>query len=301
VPVFITRTEANELAVKIVTERADPDFGWVPDEDKSLWLKEPAARSLQDVLASHLAVAPLERGEYVVIPVTGGAPDLRAHNPTSVAEALMRVLAEPDLLEHIAAGDLSARLVEAIHGAIRLSEMRTAVSDLRELLESGEAREEVYQQWCEEHSWAFGNAYVIRDDIHTISSGDRLDLLLPRVFSGYRDIVELKRPDVTVVGWDSARKHYYFTAEVSKAIGQCHRYLDVLHEEAMHGLRDHPEIIAYHPRATIVIGRSHDWKPLRVRALHGLNSRMVGITVMTYDQLLAQGERLLDMLDEPDR
>ena len=34
----------------------------------------------------------------------------------------------------------------------------------------------------------------------------------------------------------------------------------------------------------------------RLKALHGLNRRLAGVTVMTYDQLLAQGERLIDML-----
>ena len=75
-----------------------------------------------------------------------------------------------------------------------------------------------------------------------------------------------------------------------------HRYLDILHEEAATGLRDHPEIVAYHPRATVVIGRSNACEPDQRRALQGLNSRLSGITVMTFDQLLAQGERLIEML-----
>ncbi len=113
----------------------------------------------------------------------------------------------------------------------------------------------------------------MRDEVREISPGDHLDVLLPTVISGYRDIVELKRPDMEVLHYDSRHRNFYFSAEVSKAIGQCHRYLDVLHEVAATGLRDHPEIVAYHPRGIIVIGRS-----------------------MTYDQLLAQGERLLEML-----
>jgi len=128
------------------------------------------------------------------------------------------------------------------------------------------------------------------------SPGDHLDLLLPTVISGYRDIVELKRPDMTVLYYDEQHNNYYFSADVSKAIGQCHRYLDILHEVAAKGLLDHPEIVAYHPRAIIVIGRSARWKTEQLRALHGLNSRLAGLTVMTYDQLLAQGERLIEML-----
>ena len=79
------------------------------------------------------------------------------------------------------------------------------------------------------------------------------------VISGYRDIVELKRPDMRVLLYDEDHRNFYFSADVSRAIGQCHRYLDVLHEVAAQGLLDHPEIVAYHPRRIIVIGRSARW------------------------------------------
>jgi hypothetical protein len=174
--------------------------------------------------------------------------------------------------------------------------MRSAVSKLRQLLDAGEVEEAVYQKWCSDHTWAFGNAYVMRDEVREISPGDHLDILLPTVISGHRDIVELKRPDMRVLLLDETHKNYYFSSEVSRAMGQCHRYLDVLHEVAAKGLRDHPEIVAYHPRAIIVIGRSHDWTLEMLRALHGLNQRLSGISVMTYDQLLAQGERLIEMV-----
>lgn len=80
-------------------------------------------------------------------------------------------------------------------------------------------------------------------------------------------------------------------------ISQCRRYLDILHQAARDGLLDHKEVVAYHPRATIVIGRSDQWTDEQQRALHGLNRRMHGISVMTYDHLLAQGERLIDMMN----
>jgi hypothetical protein len=119
------------------------------------------------------------------------------------------------------------------------------------------------------------------------------------VIAGYRDIVELKRPSVDVLRWDEKHGNYYFSSLVSQAIGQCHRYLDVLHEVAAKGLRDNPEVVAYHPRATIVIGRSKGWPEDKLRALHGLNRRLSGVNIMTYDHLLAQGERLLDVVGAP--
>ncbi|MNI68496.1 hypothetical protein D3C73_1241960 [compost metagenome] len=137
---------------------------------------------------------------------------------------------------------------------------------------------------------------MVRDEVRAISTGDNLDLLLPNVIAGYRDIVELKRPDKEVLLYDATHKNYYFSADVSRAIGQCHRYLDILHQAAKDGLLDHKEVVAYHPRATVVIGRSHGWTDEQQRALHGLNRRLHGISVMTYDHLLAQGERLVEMM-----
>lgn len=300
VPFYVPRSHGHELAVKIQSYRkGDPPNDWVLIEDKSVSLNEPAARLLLRGLREHLTVAKDgSDGNYILIRVAEGTAQLGEHEPAAVAAALTKVLSQEEIVRHLGDTELSTELINAFRGAIRLKEMREAVAQLRHNLEMGEAKEEVYQKWCEDHSWAFGNAYVIRDAVHSISVGDRLDLLLPTVISGYRDIVELKRPDMEVLLYDAVHRNYYFASDVSKAIGQCHRYLDVLHEVAAKGLRDHPEIVAYHPRAIIVIGRSHAWLPEQLQALHGLNRRLSGVTVMTYDQLLAQGERLVQMLSE---
>lgn len=218
------------------------------------------------------------------------------HDPEAVANAILRVLGQRDIARHLTSKELGTELVNAFRGAIRLQELRSAVATLRQHLDADVVDEQVYQEWCEQHTWAFGNAYVMRDEVRNISAGDRLDLLLPTVIAGYRDIVELKRPDMKVLGWDRDHTNWHWSVATSQAVGQCHRYLDVLHEEAAKGLRDHPEIVAYHPRATIVIGRSKGWNPEKLRTLHGLNRRMNGITIMTYDQLLAQGERLVQIV-----
>jgi hypothetical protein len=176
--------------------------------------------------------------------------------------------------------------------------MQNACAQLRNYLETGQNDESIYQDWCDNHSWVFGNAYLIKDDVRAISEGDKIDMLLPTVISGYRDIIELKKPSESVLNWDSTHNNHYFASPVSKAIGQCHRYIDVFQEVAIKGLRDNPEIVAYHPRAIIVIGRSNTWEENQFRALHGLNARLANITVMTYDQLLRQGERLIGVLTD---
>jgi hypothetical protein len=298
VPFFIPHSDHTELAGKITTYRKKlPPLDWITLEEKSLSLSGDATRKLLAALRTHLAVAKeQEDGNYLLIRVAEGTALIGEHDPAQVAAALTKVLSQPDVVEHLRDTELSSELVCALRGAIKLNEMKSAVAQLRALLESGENGEEVYQMWCESHTWAFGNAYVVRDEVRNISAGDRLDILLPSVIAGYRDLVELKRPDMPVLKYDESHRNYYFAVEVSKAIGQCHRYLDILHEVASKGLLDHPEIVAYHPRAIIVIGQSHDWGEEKLHALHGLNRRLSGITVMTDNHLLAQGERLIEML-----
>lgn len=298
VPFFIPRTSGTDLSIKITTYRKmSPPQHWLVVEEKSLSLSEIEARRLLSGLKEHLAVAEEdEDGDYILLKVSDGSAAIGSLDPSHVTGALLSVLSQQEILCHLGESELSEELTTALKASIHLREMRAAVAKLRLLLESGESSEQMYQTWCEEHSWAFGNAYVMRDEVRSISPSDNLDLLLPSVIAGYRDIVELKRPDMNVLNYDDAHRNHYFTADVSKAIGQCHRYLDVLHEAAAQGLRDHPEIVAYHPRSIIVIGRSHNWNNEQLKALHGLNQRLSGITVMTYDQLLAQGERLIDIL-----
>ena len=249
-----------------------------------------------------------ESGNYVFFRITDGiAPLKNQQDKTKAVEALDGILRNPELVNYLKNQELSSFLREALQGAVRISEVRSALAQLRRYLTEGEKREQKYQKWCEEHSWAFGNAYIVRDPIRTISRNDSVDLLMPNALTSYRDIVELKRPDMEVLRHDKSHESYYFSEDASIAIGQCHRYLDVLHRAAEKGLADAEEIISYHPRAIIVMGRTYNtneqgqlvpWDEKKRRALHGLNQRLHGVTLMTYDCLMAQGERMLQILSE---
>lgn len=294
---FIPHSDRTEFSLKLEGFTKAKNQPWIEDKAKTLTLSETASIQLLKYLQTHLPVAAQsEAGEFILVRVANGEANLSGHDPQELVGALTKVLSQAELVKHLSATELTHELATALRGSIRLSEMRSAIAELRANLGRSEAGEQTYQEWCENHSWAFGNAYVIRDSVRAISTGDNLDLLLPNVIAGYRDIVELKRPDKDVLLYDAAHKNYYFSADVSKAVGQCHRYLDILHEKAKHGLLDHKEVVAYHPRATIVIGRSNAWSEEQQRALHGLNRRVHGISVMTYDHLLAQGERLIEMM-----
>jgi len=213
---------------------------------------------------------------------------------------LLNILDEKDIVEYLSSKEVSSEIRKSLRIAMKTNEMKEAVQELRSYLESGENKEQIYQAWCENYSWVFGSNYLTSDQIRSISAGDNIDLLLPTVFSGFRDIIELKRPDMEVLLYDSSHRNYYFSSESAKAIGQCKRYIKVFNDAAKNGLMDNQEIVACEPKAIIVIGRSIDWEDEKVQALQELSSELHNISIITYDELLARGERQLEILCEDD-
>jgi len=302
IPWYVKRSEGTQTSIKLECyKRTSAHHDWSLAEARSVTLPEQAVRRLVRGASTLFNIAHEDAGEFVVIRVQEGVAQLGSHSPNTVAKAIMGALGQPEIVEHLEGLEISEEIVRALRQSIRLGAMQLAVAQLRAALEAGDAPEQVYQNWCEEHFWAFGNAYVVRESVRRLSASDQADAILRHTASGLRDIVELKRPDMQVLQYDSDHKNYYFSAQVSRALGQCHRYLDVFSDEASKGLRDFDEVVAYHPRAIVVIGRSNTWDHEMQCALHGLNSRLHGITVMTFDHLLQQAERLLDIVKPSER
>lgn len=287
-PWFIERTSGEiETSLKFTLDRK---IAGPPETRRAeMTLTAEEAFRLHEVLHGFLNLSGESEGDYIVVPV---AADDRP-NAGDTARKLADVLRQPGVANQLAALGISADVAGALHGAARIADLRAAVAELRDDLDSGLTLERVYQEWCDRHSWALGNAYVAKDEVRGIAVGDQVDLLMESSENGLRDVFELKRPNMQVVAYDKSHKSWHWSQDVTKAIGQSHRYLDALHEAARRGLRDHPEVVAYHPRAFIVIGRSAEWTEDQQRALHGLNTRMHAITVMTYDHLLARAEAML--------
>ncbi len=294
VPFYIRRTDGTNLAIKLVTY---DKVNAKESKRKSLSMNQSAAHALLRCLREHVAIAAQnEDGSFLVIRMTNGTADVSDLETTRLASAVASILRQKDIVAHLISQELETELITLIRGAIRLRQLRSAVAGLREYLDTGVVDEKVYQNWCEQHSWAFGHTFLPADKVRSITTGDQVDLLLPAIRTGFRDIVEVKRPDANVLLYDKKHRDYYFSSEVSEVIGQCHRYLDMFCDQTKIGIADHPEIVAYHPRAIIVIGRSVEWKEDRLRALHGLNRRLIDMDIITYDHLLAQGERLIEVL-----
>lgn len=182
--------------------------------------------------------------------------------------------------------------ISFVKDTIRRLEIEDAISKFENLLETSD-KEKDFEDWCVKNSWVFGNYYVATDDIHQISNAERVDRLIKNAINQYRDIIEFKKPSLEVLCYDSGHQNYYFSSEVSKAISQVINYADIFTLEAHSGLHRHEEIVSYYPKSIIVIGRSCNFNSEQIKALHALNSRLNGISVKTYDDLLAQAKALL--------
>lgn len=296
-PFFIKHSDPNaerDLSIKISEYEKK---NRIPILSTEININAKAAEILRQKLNELYELKKIpDNGNFLLIRLGDGQQvDLSGLDSSDVAKAIISILENDEIIASIDTVDFSDDLAFAFRNSIRIKSLIKAMNELEAALETND-NEQYYQDWCEENGWIFGNQYVLRDTERRISRKDNVDFLATSVISGFRDVIELKKPSFSVLMFDKSHESFYFSSDTSKAIGQCHRYLDVLAEEAANGLRDNREIVAYHPRATIVIGRSNNWSEEMHKALHGLNSRMSGISILTYDHLLLQGKRLIEML-----
>lgn len=300
VPHFIPKNGDEALAISIKKYSVDEiDGGWLEDKGASFSLSPEETMLLSEKLVELQALIGAKPNQrYIAVPLGNEALSFPQASSSQVVEALIRAISNPQLAEAIAAHSPSESWIRLMKTGLRIGEIRAATTELSRMLSDESLTEHDYQRWFDLHYWVFGNAYVAKDEIKRIGRSDNIDLLLKQTASGLRDIVELKRPISQVLDYDPSHKQYYFSREASKAIGQCDRYLNVFSEVARKGLIDEPDIVAHHPRAIIVIGRSNDWDKAKREALHSLNSRLHGITVMTFDHVLEQACQMLAIVND---
>ena len=146
-----------EGAAKRRAKASPPDSG-LEIEDKTITLNVAATAKLAAELPKSSVVADEESaGDYAVIRMRDGFTEIANLDPDAAVSALLSALSQKDIAEHLNGVELGEELTRALRYSVRLGEMKSVMSDLRQLLDSGENQERRYQKWCEEHPWAFGN------------------------------------------------------------------------------------------------------------------------------------------------
>ena len=104
--------------------------------DRSLDLSESAARRLLELLRNILMITDEDSGNYVFIKLTNGSASFdRERDKAKAAQALNDIVSNPEFVSHLRNQELSSLLREAIQGAVRISEVRSALAQLRRYLD----------------------------------------------------------------------------------------------------------------------------------------------------------------------
>lgn len=286
------------LAIDVYT-KSRASTKWNKHDEKSFSLSADTAENFFQSMGKFRAIIGVESETELIVADASSLDAFNKYTPQQLLDALGNAL--NGSYEQFQTINIEAELTAAIQSHLRYSTLSNSINNLRNMVSDETVNEIDFQKWFEQNYWALGNAYIARDEVRRISPVDEVDLILERTANGLRDILEIKKASPTVLIEDVSRSQFYFSSDVSKAIGQCSRYLEVFSQNAHKGLQDADDIIARQPIAIIVIGRSHNWTNLQRRALHRLNSHLHGIRVKTYDEIISEAEQLLSVIGTKSR
>lgn len=282
----------TELSLKVSREGKSALGG---NPEVAITLDDGALQALAQYLERGQVFRDSAAGRYILIPLDGNTPDLEGKNLQNVTQALLQTLSNQDIAQNIFTAELSPDFARTLQYAARASQIEAALAELQNLIEATDTREQQLQAWLQTYAWIFGTEFVSLENVRQFDRNHKLDALV-RGFSGFCDVIELKKSSMEVLVWDDSHKGFFFSKDTSAAIGQTITYLERLHAAARRGLEDAEHIKAFYPHGTIVIGRSHDWDEAKHKALIGLNEHLHRLRVITYDQLLAIGRNVLSTL-----
>ncbi|OGE78051.1 hypothetical protein A3J19_01065 [Candidatus Daviesbacteria bacterium RIFCSPLOWO2_02_FULL_41_8] len=157
-----------------------------------------------------------------------------------------------------------------------------------------------WQAWIYANNWLFGSNYLKPIQKKQVGFSEIPDFLFP-TSDGFLDILEIKKPDKEIlVANGSHSGSFYWSSEVSQAIGQVVNYLYQLEIHQLE-IEKKLKLSTIKPRAYILIGNSEGWDELKDEskreALRKLNFALHGIEIITYTQLLERGKLLVEMYD----
>lgn len=254
---------------------------------------ENSIKALYEFLVGSLQIH--TKGNYVVVSVADG----------QVYQTLTTISENPENHEFLAqmskwiAGNekiktelaklASDSRVQSFAATINHKRMSQALDEFREMIEQ-KLDEPKYQKFLEKHNWIFGSEYSAMLERDLIWKG-QLDFPMRRTADGYLEVIEIKTPHVDLFSCNG--KRYIEKSEVWYAINQVDDYLARVRNNFTELQAKYPDLGLRNLRGKVIIGKSKDNER---EALRRLNARLNRIEVITYDQLIAIAQRMLDIL-----
>lgn len=273
--------------------------------DQSIYLcDEGDQRSLTNLFELLVAARHIDtEGEYVVINTSDFNPDETQSLIDTLVKGEDRLKLLFQLME-IASDDENANALEQIAlekpaqakyfaDALNLAQKSQVLGKFEKMVEQ-KLDEPEYQKFLEKHNWIFGSEYSAMIEDRELMMQGRLDFPMRRTADGYLEIIELKRPDHEL--FRKSKQRYIEQAKLVDAINQVDDYQKRVEENWQALKKKYPYLHVEKVRGKVIIGRSYGLCEKEKTALRRLNARLHGIEVITFDQLIANAQRMLDIL-----
>lgn len=282
--------------------------GWPVEASDSVWINDDgndAIGMLRDFLSVVKGELPEEQGSYLIVPLKGDSVDqatirrlIDAASTSGKSQALVQaveaVSGDPEAFEQIA--ELASAHPDASKvaaAALNLARYTNALDELARLLQTN-AKESEFQALLTKNAWIFGSEYSELLARRVWVRDQQKDFMLRRAADDYLEIIEIKTPlsasDKLFI-WDKDHDCFYPRQELTKVVAQVMLYLEGVDADRLRILAMDNERVNKIV-ARIIIGRDHD--PAQVEALRRFNSHQGRIEVLTFDQLIRIGRRVVE-------
>jgi hypothetical protein len=198
----------------------------------------------------------------------------------------------------------SVGMVNALKATTQINSLRALCAELRKAIDESHG-ESWWQDFIKANILLMQQGYIKALDKLNVALGNTKfpDFALI-THDNYLDILEIKKPDTTVLKEDAGRGNFYWDAEMSRAIIQTENYIENVTRQAdtlRSYLKDHHalEVKALRPRGIILAGNAREFDTQKKRDDFRLLSQGIkNITFLTYDELLTRLENYIAVLEK---
>lgn len=167
-----------------------------------------------------------------------------------------------------------------------------AKSDPLTCLYEANQKEKFFQNWIESNLWIFGTSYIRKLDKTNLSFSSDSDIVM-ETLDGFYELIEVKLPSAELFRYDKNHKSYYPSPALSAALGQVLKYLQDV-DEFKPNIEKANQTTVLFPKAKLIIGK----EPIEngeKEALRRFNSSLNNIEILTYDNLIKNAEKLIEI------
>jgi hypothetical protein len=227
------------------------------------------------------------------------------------------VLTLRKVLQWVTTSTALAEFMIADGGQLAVANAAIGAAALRTVLgiwkaDSANSSEEFWQRTLGDHAFVFSQVFaypivMIREKAYVGGKrldnhhGNVVDFLARSESPGNALILEIKTPATPLLGSEYRDEAYPLSSELSGAIAQVMKYRDSLSANVRFLATDaERSLLATEPRCLVIAGHcdSLDSTPKRL-SFERFRERLVGVTVITFDELFRRVEQLEELLAPP--